>query len=142
MKKLYLLFFMLLLVTKVYPQDGWFWQNPLPTGNALNDVYFVDGSTGWAVGAYGTIIKTTDGGDNWSVQSTYKTYELKGVCFTDLNHGAAVGFAEAGYGFSGIILRTTDGGNNWIMQSNGASCMLNGVFFNDKYNGIVVGGGT
>jgi len=33
----------------------------------LYSVYFTDPSTGWAVGAYGTIIKTTNGGNNWSV---------------------------------------------------------------------------
>ena len=30
--------------------SGWFWQNPLPQGNWLNDVSFTDANTGTAVG--------------------------------------------------------------------------------------------
>jgi photosystem II stability/assembly factor-like uncharacterized protein len=111
----------------------------------MNDVYFIDANIGTAVGEYGTIIKTTNGGNNWYVQSTGKNYELKGVYFTDANNGTAVGFDNDGYGsnpFVGVILRTTNGGDNWIMQSSGVACMLNGVFFTDKNNGTVIGGGT
>lgn len=35
----------------VFAQSGWFWQNPLPQGNGLGDVFFINNSTGWAVGA-------------------------------------------------------------------------------------------
>jgi hypothetical protein len=31
-------------------QGGWFWQNPLPQGNTLNSVKFINLSVGWAVG--------------------------------------------------------------------------------------------
>ncbi|MCK4548296.1 MAG: hypothetical protein KAW17_12745, partial [Candidatus Eisenbacteria sp.] len=43
-------------------QPVWFWQNPLPQGNSLSDVCFTDANTGTAVGAIGTILRTTDGG--------------------------------------------------------------------------------
>jgi len=39
----------------------WVWQNPLPQGNTLQDFSLVDTNTGFAVGARGTILKTTDG---------------------------------------------------------------------------------
>ena len=90
-KKLYLLFFILFLTVEIYSQDGWFWQNPSTTGNPLNDVCFIDANNGWAVGEYGTIIRTTDGGDNWTVQLQGKTYALNGVYFTDANNGTVVG---------------------------------------------------
>jgi len=35
----------------------WFWQNPLPTGQTLKDVYVFDEHTSIAVGEAGTIIK-------------------------------------------------------------------------------------
>ena len=146
-KSLFFLFFILLLTMETYPQDGWFWQNPLPTGNLLNDIFFIDNNIGTAVGEYGTIIRTTDGGNNWIVQSIGKTYTLNAVYFSDVNNGTAVGFDNTGSSFGdlfflGIILRTTDGGENWIMQSNELDCMLNGVFFTDDNNGTAVGGGT
>jgi hypothetical protein len=43
----------------------WFWQNPFPTGQTLNDVHVFDENTTIAVGEVGTIIKTTDGGTSW-----------------------------------------------------------------------------
>ena len=45
---------------------GWSWQNPLPQGNWLHGVDFVDVNTGTAVGDGGTILRTTDGGDTWT----------------------------------------------------------------------------
>ena len=35
---------------------------------ALRGVSFIDENTGWAVGANGIILHTTDGGDNWTIQ--------------------------------------------------------------------------
>lgn len=43
-------------------QAQWFWQNPLPTGNSLNDVSFSDPQHGFIVGDAGTILYTSDGG--------------------------------------------------------------------------------
>ncbi|PQO33556.1 YCF48-related protein [Blastopirellula marina] len=40
----------------------------LPTTATLRGIYFRSESTGWAVGALGTILNTTDGGKTWSVQ--------------------------------------------------------------------------
>ncbi len=45
----------------------WFWQNPLPQGNNLRGASFVDANIGTVVGDYGTIVRTTDGGNNWTV---------------------------------------------------------------------------
>jgi hypothetical protein len=38
---------------------GWYWQNPLPQGDALQGVAVLDAATTVAVGGY-TVIKTTD----------------------------------------------------------------------------------
>ena len=47
--------------------SGWQWGNPQPQGNTLHDVAFAPGSaTGYAVGDFGTIIKTSDAGATWS----------------------------------------------------------------------------
>src|SRR3954453_23742166 len=44
--------------------SGWSWGNPLPQGNTLRAMAFY-GTTGYAVGDFGTLLKTTDGGANW-----------------------------------------------------------------------------
>jgi len=50
------------------PGSQWHWQNPLPQGNNLRGASFVDANTGTVVGEYGTIVRTTDGGNKPAVQ--------------------------------------------------------------------------
>ena len=40
------------------------------TSNNLYSIHFTDNQTGWAVGEYGTILVTTNGGLDWSSQSS------------------------------------------------------------------------
>ncbi len=69
------------------------------------DIYFVDESFGWVVGAAGTAMYTVDGGENWSGVSL-EDYNLRGVFFLDQVKGWIVGE-------DGSILRTTEGGIEW-----------------------------
>ena len=116
---------------------GWFWQNPLPQGNALNGVAFPDSTHGWVVG-YGTILATSDGGATWTAQDPGTTAHLEGVFFPDATHGWAVGD-------EGTILATADGGATWTPQYSGTDLpsgitfTLSGVCFPDASHGWVVG---
>lgn len=112
--------------------SGWFWQNPLPQGNTLNDVSFSDANTGTAVGDAGTILRTTDGGATWLSQISGTTNQLYGVSFTNANTGTVVGY-------NGTILRTTDGGATWVSQNSGTTNTLVGISFTDANTGTVVG---
>lgn len=40
----------------------------LPTRNRINKLVFADDQFGWAVGSFGTILATADGGANWTIQ--------------------------------------------------------------------------
>ncbi|MDQ3020610.1 MAG: YCF48-related protein, partial [Bacteroidota bacterium] len=71
MKKIILLSLIILFNNfSAHSQSTWFWQQPLPTGNYLYSVDFVNTNTGYAVGTVGTIMKTTNGGGNWEVQNS------------------------------------------------------------------------
>ena len=75
-------------------------------------------------GDSGTILKTTDGGNNWVPQSSGTANMLFGVSFIDANTGTAVG-GSCGIGGESTILRTTDGGGTWINQANpGTICLF------------------
>src|SRR5437764_13530954 len=89
--------------------SSWHWQNPLPQGNNLRGASFVDADTGTAVGEYGTIVRTTDGGNSWTVQASGTTQTLWAVSFTDANHGTAVGAA-------GQIVGTTEEGDHRVTE--------------------------
>ena len=81
MKKL--IIFLLLTLSSYAQQQDWFWQNPYPQGNDLRDVSFIDSLHGWAAGDYGTIIRTTDGGLNWSVIYFDPKNLNNTICFID-----------------------------------------------------------
>ena len=81
--------FIFFYASTIYSQ-GWFWQNPLPQGQDLYDVHIFDSCTAIAVGAIGTVIKTTDGGTSWNSQTSGTTVLLESVHFTDNNTGSEI----------------------------------------------------
>ncbi len=133
-KYLFLCFFFILFLPYSARSQSWQCQNPLPTGNHLSSVKFIDSTTGWTVGDYGTIVHTTNGGMNWTSQSSGTSNILYSVSFTDANTGWAVGWHS-------IILHTTNGGSNWTTQTSGLGILndLFGVTFINANTGWAVG---
>lgn len=84
------------------------------TSNDLIDVHFLDVSTGYAVGQTGTILKTTNGGDNWVSQVSGTANQLNSVRFFNASTGYTAGN-------TGTILKTTNGGTNWVAQTSGTT---------------------
>ncbi|MFA5802472.1 MAG: YCF48-related protein, partial [Thermoleophilia bacterium] len=136
---------------------AWEWVNPAVQGNNVNAISFVNGTTGWAAGSAGLVMKTTDGGTNWTSQipSAFATpaYSchgaaigsgcgLRGVFFLDASTGWVVGD-------SGTIWKTTDGGTIWTDQHPNLPVLgggydasppaLRSVHFFNASNGIIVG---
>jgi photosystem II stability/assembly factor-like uncharacterized protein len=134
MKKLYILIIALAEMTGASPQ-GWKWLNPVPQGNKLNCVRFVDLNTGFGVGDYGAIIKTSDGGESWFLQDTPTLENLNSIYLIDPNNGVAVGT-------NGTILKTCSGGTTWNIQTSITSGVLSGVFFTSLNTGYIIGYNT
>jgi len=109
------------------------------TGDSvLNDLYFTDNSTGWAVGDNGLVINTVDGGSSWTIQNSgdvpgfVTDAHLEALHFYNSDTGWVVGA-------SGEIVVTHNGGADWVEQSSGVTERLKDVFFIDKVNGWVSG---
>ena len=85
----------------------------VPGGARITDhlygTNFVTADDGWAVGAFGTIFRTHDGGRSWDAQVSGTLEQLFSVSFADIRTGWAVGR-------TGVILHTTDGGTTWRKQ--------------------------
>ncbi len=124
-----LLFALLLLANFTTAQ--WSWQNPLPQGNSINDIEFIDNYFGLAVGETGTILKTTDGGITWSQQNSTTTKVIYNVDVTNNSIAYALG--------SYFLLKTTDGGDSWFNLEMPATTYFNDLFFLDSLKGYVVG---
>jgi len=80
----------------------------VPTRVALNGVSFSDAQNGWATGHWGTIIRTVDGGETWTLQRTDTQTDrpLFAIHASDAQHGVAVGLWS-------LLLTTQDGGQHW-----------------------------
>jgi photosystem II stability/assembly factor-like uncharacterized protein len=102
------------------------------TSQNLNAVQFLDAQTGYSAGAGGTVIKTTNGGNNWTTLNTGSSVALRGVYFFNLSTGIVCGH-------SGTILRTTDGGGNWSTVTSGTTEHLLGLSFFGSSIGTICG---
>ena len=122
------------------------WSPITVTGNPgtrnFNGCYFFDNNTGVVVGgnksndAIQTILRTTDGGSNWTVVSDNLAPWLSAVHFSNNSIGYAVGD-------QGTILKSTNGGVSWNALSLSGSLSsrnYNDVYFFDGQTGIAVGG--
>jgi photosystem II stability/assembly factor-like uncharacterized protein len=98
----------------------------------LYDTQLLDADGGWAVGAFGAIYHTSDGGRHWRLQHVPTTQDLYSLSFSDERNGWAVGR-------SGTIIHTTDGGARWTPQQSGTTKHLFKVCFIDSREGWVVG---
>jgi photosystem II stability/assembly factor-like uncharacterized protein len=80
----------------------------VPVSSTLTGVSFADANHGWAVGHWGVIVRTEDGGESWTLQRTDLANDqpLFSVYFRNPNEGWAVGLWS-------LMLHTVDGGANW-----------------------------
>ncbi len=117
-----LVFFIAYLMFQItsLAQEGWFQQTSGAT-DYLTSIYFMDSMTGWTVGREG-IFYTTDGGDNWNIQSTEWCYD---VFFINKDTGWVVG------GPTGMM-KTTNGGIDWIDKPILNACLTDIFFVNEN----------
>jgi photosystem II stability/assembly factor-like uncharacterized protein len=87
---------------------------------------------GYVVGASGTILKSTDGGNTWVRQTSGTAWEFSSVYFLDDQAGWVVGQ-------QGTILKTSNGGTTWSAQISGTTLWLRSVSFIDANTGWVAG---
>lgn len=134
MKRTYLLLMIVFLINlSMFAQaqlQGNYWVVKYP--QAFNSTYLINDNVGWAVGEQGIIVKSTDGGTNWSYLASGTDKGLKSVFFVNENIGWVVGNG-------GLILKTTDGGSSWVIQNSNSNSVLNSVYFFNSTTGIIVG---
>ncbi|MFP4471125.1 MAG: YCF48-related protein, partial [Bacteroidales bacterium] len=85
MKNLILFFTLAVMIMPLRAQFSWV--NPLPQGNTLNAIHFIDNQNGWAVGDHGTLLKTADGGSGWQIVGSPVNENLQDVFFLHQDHG-------------------------------------------------------
>ena len=102
------------------------------TSDDLLDILFVNSNVGYACGMNGTLVKTTNSGQNWITQVTGTSEFLTSLAVNPANTIEV--FAA---GNNGVILKTTNGGANWNIQNVGD--LHNDIIFKDANTGIAAG---
>ncbi len=102
------------------------------TSRMLCAASFLDNQTGIAVGTFGTVLKTTDGGAEWQNLPSGTDRHLEGVEFISQSIGIAVGWG-------GTILKSEDSGHTWQQIPSGVTTILRSVAFKDDQVGWAVG---
>ena len=112
--------------------DGGATWRPQTSGahNSINDLYFINPDTGWAVG-WNPVLKTVDGGGTWTPisQSTGEFYYS--VFFQNADTGWIAG--------NNTLLKTVDGGSVWSQQPIAGCCDSGYTLFSIRFTGADTG---
>ena len=104
----------------------------VPSGFNAIDFHLTDNNNGYALAGNGAVVKTTNGGQNWTAVTSIGASNLKSIHFASASNGVVVGN-------DGKIYRTTNSGANWTAATNNISPVpLQGVHANGN-NAFAVG---
>ena len=134
MKKQFLSIILILVFVNSYSQ---YWHSQYSgCEESLSSIYFIDSNIGFTCGANGTILKTVNGGEDWTAQNSGTTLPLGYVQFANADTGFVVGGIWDG---DGIVLRTIDGGDTWT-TSGTCNNMITSIAILNSTKAIYTGG--
>lgn len=97
-------------------------------------VRFIDQQNGFALGEFGTVLASVDGGDSWQPREPIPNeFYPMGVDFLDTKTGWAGGL-------DGVVWQTTDGGMSWMRQQSVTSAPIYNVHASE--HGVFAVGGS
>ena len=121
----------IILISVQVTEAQWIWQNPVPQGNTLNAIQMLNSSTVYAVGEYGSAIKSTDSGQTWKqLDIHYDNY--RAMHFVNNNTGYVLAT-------TGNIYKTVDEGNSWQTLSTKIANNYYSIWFVNETVGFVSG---
>jgi len=105
------------------------------SGYTFFNIKFLDNNTGFITGNKGLILKTTNGGLNWSKVITNTHEIIYDIAFFNSQKGFAVGW-------NGLVLETNNGGDSWQpFKSQLADNYLKSIDVNKSSGyGLIAGG--
>ncbi len=118
---------------------SWIQQNNGLTGNLHNiNVCFTDADNGFVTGiriigmdVESYILRTTNGGQDWTADFSYQNQDTDPIFFINQDTGW-IG------GSNGFLIKTTDGGETW-QYHNAGPVYITSLFFNNEHDGWLTG---
>lgn len=122
----------LFTVSQIYSQSGWFWLNPTPQGNDLYSISCPTSTVFYAVGKGGTVIRSTDAGNNWLVLNNEQYVDYYSCSFVNENTGFIAGGSK--------VIKTSNGGVSFeIVLTDTGLFSMNNVYFVNSNTGYAIG---
>jgi photosystem II stability/assembly factor-like uncharacterized protein len=116
-------------------------QVKVPTTASLRGLSVVSDTMVWASGTEGTVIRTTDGGKNWSMTSIpgAEKLDFRGIQAFDANTAVIISSGPAEKD-QARIYRTADGGKHWtqVFEQKTPGIFFDAIAFWDRKSGIVL----
>ena len=108
------------------------------TSNSLRGISVVDSNIAWLSGAKGSILKTTNGGENWEILPMPDEDSLDFRDVEAFNENEAIVVSA---GFPSRVYRTNDGGEHWslVHENIDSSSFMNSITFRNRKEGIIFG---
>jgi photosystem II stability/assembly factor-like uncharacterized protein len=122
------LFILILMLLSVRADTQWV-QQYTGVNNDLYDVRFINNNTGWVCGRDAMIMKTTNGGINWTVSVPPVSVFLLRKIFPVNENTVYCG------GYNNTLIKTTNGGANWTVISNSGYNSYTAIFFINENTG-------
>jgi photosystem II stability/assembly factor-like uncharacterized protein len=120
--------------------SGWQFQ-PTNTRASFRGLSVVDDKLAWVSGSRATILKTTNGGETWTLDSIAgkATLDLRDIHAFDDRSAVTISAGEAEKGAANIF-RTTDGGASWsvVYTTDQKGVFFDAISFWDRQHGIVM----
>lgn len=109
---------------------------------SFRSIHAISDKIVWAGGSKGTILKTTDGGENWQtiIVKGAESLDFRDIHAFDVNTAIAMSAGEADKGAAKIYL-SEDGGLNWkiVFEANEKGIFFDSFDFWNQNEGILIG---
>jgi photosystem II stability/assembly factor-like uncharacterized protein len=106
----------------------------------INSIDFVNDNVGWIAGRSGTLVKTTDGGENWINITINESWNISTIDFVDESIGWLIRGAYVDPNWTTYILKSSNGGDTWYQQFASTEFAFNSIYIVDANNVYAVGG--
>jgi photosystem II stability/assembly factor-like uncharacterized protein len=134
------LFFMIFMLSSLAFSQQYWQKISTAVNRDLSKCYFVDSLNGWAIGDSGTIIRTSNGGNDWVLQDAKVKGYMQNIFFLNKRLGWALSWGLGPEYYGSYILHTTNGGNVWDTASYSIpDVYIRTIYFQDSLYGFMGG---
>lgn len=125
---------LLSLLTTSASISQWSWVNPKPHDKTINEIYFLNNSSGIALGEKGSCIVTSDGGIIWTIKPSAGSFDFIKMHCVDNDNIYALSQKMFFDRIERYFYKSSNGGINWSKVEIGLEGYISDISFYDNHN--------